>query len=528
VVASTALATVLAVLSLVAIAANQGTGTYLWPPLMIICLIPLFLRFAPKRWVYSGAAGAIILWTLLANTVRPHVLDVSSNVSFIIMGVMLTFSAVVLVSQNQNVVARPLQPLIDRASQLGLSTRLAVAYPLAKRFRTGAILIMYGLVVFTLVFITILATLVGNTVTQQVKSASGGFAVRVDFNPAAPIPDPAWTLSSGVFKGKVADVDPLFAAAGKVTNVSAVVTKPVDVVVVGSDAGIMGGPGFALAKRADAFGSDTAAWNAVMDDPRYVIVDNMLGQLNGGGPPQDFLRPGQSITLTDPTTGRVEQKIIAGTMDSSFAFYGMGGGLVSPIIESLGAARAQFGGNLRPAAALVKPAAGVSAEALVAEFQAHFLRQGLVATRIRQAVEQNFSASNGFFQLMQGFIALGLLVGVAGLGVVMIRAVRERRRSIGVLRALGFQSRTVQRAFLTESLLVTLEGVVIGAGLSIVTTYMLFKNYSFFRDAGGFSVPWPTVIILVVAATLASVLATAWPARQASRIRPAVALRMGE
>ena len=444
------------------------------------------------------------------------------------MGVVLTFSAVVLVSQNQNVVARPLRPLMDRSSQLGLSTRLAVAYPLAKRFRTGAILIMYGLVVFTLVFITILAGLVQNTVTRQVQSASGGFAVRVDFNPAAPIPDPAWTLSQGPFRGRVAMVDPLSAALGSVSHVSVFVPKPFDVVVVGTDATIMSGDGFALAKRADAFASDAAAWNAVMNGTRYVIVDNMLGQLSGGGPPKDFLRPGQSITLTDPTTGATERKMIAGTMDSSFAFYGMGGGLLSPVIESTGAARQQFRGDLRPAAALVEPAAGVSAVALAQQLESHFLQQGLVATRIRQAVEENFAANNGFFQLMQGFIALGLLVGVAGLGVVMIRAVRERRRSIGVLRALGFQSRTVERAFLTESLLVTLEGVVIGAGLSIVTTYMLFKNYAFFRDAGGFSVPWPAVAILVVAATAASVLATLWPARQAAHIRPAVALRMGE
>jgi len=528
VVASTCLAVVFAVLSVGALAADSGPGTYLYPPLVALFLIPALLRLWPKRWVYTGAAGAIILWTLIANTLRPHVLDTNANVSFILMGVILTFSAVVLISQNQEVVARPLRPLMDRGTQLGLSTRLAVAYPLGRRFRTGAILIMYGLVVFTLVFITILAGLVGNTVTQQVKSASGGYAIRVDFNPAAPIPQPASTLTSGAFAGRITSVDPLYAALGKVDHVSVLVPKGLDAVVVGTDASITGAGGFALAKRAPAFGSDAAAWNAVMDDPRYVIVDNMLGQLSGGGPPKDFLRPGQTITLTDPTTGKTEQKILAGTLDSAFAFYGMGGGLLSPVVESLGAARAQFGANLQPAAALVRPAPGVSPEALVEQLQTHFLVQGLVATRIRQSVEQNFSANRGFFQLMQGFIALGLLVGVAGLGVVMIRAVRERRRSIGVLRALGFQSRTVQRAFLTESLFVTLEGVVIGAGLSIVTSYMLFKNYAFFRDAGGFSVPWTSVAILVVAATVASVLATLWPARQASRIRPAVALRMGE
>jgi putative ABC transport system permease protein len=196
---------------------------------------------------------------------------------------------------------------------------------------------------------------------------------------------------------------------------------------------------------------------------------------------------------------------------------------------SEGAARVQFGDGLRVSSVLLKPAAGVSDRWLASALQGQFLSHGLVATRIRLAVEQNFTANRGFFQLMQGFIALGLLVGIAGLGVMMVRAVRERRRSIGVLRALGFQARTVEAAFMTESLFVTLEGVIIGAGLSILTTYLLFKNYAMFRTAGGgFSVPWMAIAVLVAVATGASLLATVWPARQASKIRPAVAIRIAD
>jgi len=113
--------------------------------------------------------------------------------------------------------------------------------------------------------------------------------------------------------------------------------------------------------------------------------------------------------------------------------------------------------------------------------------------------------------------------------VVMVRAVRERRRNIGVLRALGFQSGTIQRAFLTESTFVALEGIVLGAALSIVTSYLLFKNDEELNAAGvGFPIPWASIAVLVAAAALASVLATVWPARQASKIRPAVALRIAD
>jgi putative ABC transport system permease protein len=77
---------------------------------------------------------------------------------------------------------------------------------------------------------------------------------------------------------------------------------------------------------------------------------------------------------------------------------------------------------------------------------------------------------------MQGFLALGLLVGIAGLGVVMVCAVHERRRNIGVLRPVRFPATTVQRAFLTESSFVALEGIVLGTALSIVTSHLLFQN----------------------------------------------------
>jgi putative ABC transport system permease protein len=144
-------------------------------------------------------------------------------------------------------------------------------------------------------------------------------------------------------------------------------------------------------------------------------------------------------------------------------------------------------------------------------------------------VEQDFAANRSFFQLLQGFLALGLVVGVAGLGVVMVRAVRERRRTVGVLRALGFPARVVRRAFLLESSFVALEGILLGTALSIVTSYLLFRNDDDLQGSGvPFPIPWMSISLLVAATAAASLAATAWPARQASRIEPAVALRIAD
>lgn len=61
------------------------------------------------------------------------------------------------------------------------------------------------------------------------------------------------------------------------------------------------------------------------------------------------------------------------------------------------------------------------------------------------------AANHTFNRLIQGFMGLGLIVGVAALGVISARSVVERRQQIGMLRAIGFRRSMVRDAFLLES-----------------------------------------------------------------------------
>jgi putative ABC transport system permease protein len=513
----------------VAIADGQGVGTYLYPAVAVVALCPLLVRFLPRRAVYSAASLAVLGWGLVASTVRPKVFDDGSSATFIVLGVVLTFSAVLLVSQNQELLLRPLRPLLRRPSGSGLATRLAIAYPVARRFRTGAILIMYGLVVFTLVLITVFGSIVGSTVDRAVADASGGYAVRVDYNPSAPVADPATRFTSGRFAGRVQEVALLSAAEARVAGLPGL-TKPVDTTLVGATPTLGEHGSFRLNARLDRLGGDDrAVWRAVMADPRYVLVDQYLGD-TGAGLTAITYRPGDTMAITDPSTGRTRQRTIAGILADDTAFDGIGEhSFGSPVVMAADGLREHFGPAARTTAALLRTAPGVSDEMLAADLQGEFLPQGLVTTRIRHLVEVGYAANRSFFQLMQGFLALGLVVGVAGLGVVMVRAVRERRRTVGVLRALGFPARVVRRAFLIESSFVALEGILLGTALSIVTAYLLFRNDDELQAAGGgFLVPWLAIAVLVGATAAASLAATAWPARKAARIRPAVALRIAE
>ena len=126
-----------------------------------------------------------------------------------------------------------------------------------------------------------------------------------------------------------------------------------------------------------------------------------------------------------------------------------------------------------------------------------------------------------------GAPALGLIVGIAGIGVIMVRAVRERRRQVGVLRALGFQAAAVRGAFVVESAFVAVEGVLIGTVLALVCVWSITQTDAFGANMV-FTVPFTSIAVLVVGTLAISLLATAAPARAAARIEPAVALRLAD
>jgi putative ABC transport system permease protein len=96
---------------------------------------------------------------------------------------------------------------------------------------------------------------------------------------------------------------------------------------------------------------------------------------------------------------------------------------------------------MRVRSALLRTAPGVSPDGVAAELQAAFVSSQLVATAIASEMKRQLVARTSFLQLMQGYLALGLLVGVLGLGVVMVRSVRERRRTIGIAAGNGCAGR---------------------------------------------------------------------------------------
>ena len=154
------------------------------------------------------------------------------------------------------------------------------------------------------------------------------------------------------------------------------------------------------------------------------------------------------------------------------------------------------------------------------------LEFGADASTFDARVAEEAGETVAIIRLFEGFLSLGLIIGVEGLGVVLIRAVHERRRQIGVLRALGVQRSVVRRAFLIEAMFLAGQGVAIGAGLGLITAYQVLVNSDTF--GGGdfdFAWPWAALALILIVPTVAALLSAIGPASRASQIAPAAALR---
>jgi putative ABC transport system permease protein len=509
-VAGAALVALGGLLTSVGLSGDNPFAVLVGPSLVASGLVPLLLPVVPRRPLVSVAAGGVLGWAIFGFEVVPDAFKDADIPVFVLQGVLTTAAAVALVSRNQDAVGAALRRLGGGTRSTAL--RLGLAYPLARRFRTAMILTMYALVVFTLTFITTFSHLFEGQIDDFTRDVSGGFAIRLDSNASNPVPPDEVRRTPGVTA--------VSEQAGVVAEFEARLTDGFESWPAASfdETFVALGP-VALSERAPQYPDDEAAYRAVLADPNLAIVSEFFLQDGGGGPPERPMEVGETITMRDPLSGRSRTLTIAAQAEAGF------GNLLAyvsrPALESL------FGPTAVTNLLFVATEPGVDPVALADSLNGRFLANGADGQAFREIVEENLGQQQQFFRLMQGYLALGLVVGIAGLGVVMIRAVRERRRQIGVLRSLGFPARSVRRAFILESGFVALEGIAIGTVLANVTAWRLVANDTFGGDLA-FTVPWVQLLLLVLGTFAASLLATVAPAQQASRIRPAVALRIAD
>jgi putative ABC transport system permease protein len=124
---------------------------------------------------------------------------------------------------------------------------------------------------------------------------------------------------------------------------------------------------------------------------------------------------------------------------------------------------------------------------------------------------------NTLLTLIYVLLALSVIISLFGIVNTLVLSIFERRRELGMLRAIGTSRRQVRQMIRYESIITALIGGVLGIFFGIVIALILTAA-TLSGSGFVFSIPVGTLIILFVLSGVAGLIAAAWPARRAARV----------
>ncbi|MEZ5322744.1 MAG: FtsX-like permease family protein [Microthrixaceae bacterium] len=458
------------------------------------------------------AAAATMVWVLGSFTWFPEQFRNVGIAVFVLMGLLLVAGAVTLA-----VLAAPFWAwAADRVGgPAHLVVRLGLAYPLAKRSRTTLLLAMFSLVVFTMTFMSVIASSVDANAASTAREAGAGYEIAAVLSPYDPLDGASLSDPAVVASATLIQARPTLRIRYRPSGREATLT--------GFDRSLIARRAPALESRSDRFGSDAAVYRAVLNDPSLVIVSPTFMLQTNAGPQSDGPKPGDRITLTAPD-GTTHRLSVAGVLADDFLRWGA--------LSARSNVQRWMGDRTATTQILLGVRPGTTRSELdrvVARLTTTTSAHNAEVFSMQVKVREGLAEVTSFMRLLQAYLGVGLVVGVAGLGVVLVRAARERRHEIGMLSAMGVRGATVARATTLEALFTAVQASLIGTILGLLTSARLLAGGSAFSlPPGSFSLDVSSILLTSLVPVVAAVLVAIQPARKVGRIRPAAALRLGE
>ncbi len=485
-------------------------------------------------------------------------------IRFALTGPMLILGAILVVMFNADAITWAISRLLGGVGALTPVLKTAIAYPLSARFRTGTTMLLFAMVISTVAIMTVVIDATQTLVAPD-SERQAGFEIQVSssllsfFNP---VTDLESAIATNV-EFPAADVVAVGGLAdSSVDALQEGQTGWAGVQLVGANRGYLeqAEATYTFAQRAEGFESDADIWAALneRDDvavvTRALLADDTAEAQRDGGPGSRRAERIEDEAERDEFERQFDQLFrIQGASEGepllpeiliTLRPFGNDGADIAHEVQVIGviAEGTTLAGDgllvngpayasisnapFEPANYYLKLSEDADVHEVAQAVERSFLASGLNASIMAESFAQGQALTRGILQLFQGFMALGLLVGIAALGVISSRTVVERRQQIGMLRAIGFQPRMVALSFLLESSFIALTGMVIGVASGVVLGQAMIQQFfDVLADGRTFAVPWPELVLVVLLAYGLSLLATILPAYQAARIYPAEALR---
>ena len=440
--------------------------------------------------------------------------------SFIVLGLFMVAAGVMLLTSLAPLVARAAARLLAPVSRRVASVLpTSLSYPLATPFRTAMTMGMFSLVVFAVVVLSGYSALFGNYIAEMGEEAGGEFEIiavgsEIDGDLSNwDLGEASWDAFDGV---AVLSAAAIHAERGDGDG------ERLTVAARGFDANFTDRGALALDLWAEELGTEEEAWQAVLEDESLVIIDYSLSPQPPGleGNPTLDLVIGSELLISDPFNAGVNRTVfVAGILKQESSIMAPG------VYMSHAFAEQRFEAEPQMVWFSLPEGTSVAAQQSIAdEIERGMAEEGVAVIVIEVAFAKMQTFFLSMFNLLQAFLGLGLAVGIAGLAVVTVRNVSERRHQIGILRAIGFQRGMVVAGFLVELSWISFLGIFNGALVGIGFHYALYERF-LAEDGAPFLLPWMEIWTIVIGAYVLTLLATVWPVRTAATIRPAEALR---
>ncbi len=514
--------------------------------------IALILRWlgVAQRWALTGTGAYLLVLWLMPTSVWDAIRDDwrSDLSGFFVSGFMIVAGAVLVTINNSPTVLGLMTNTLGRIRPLTPIIKSAVAYPLRFGFRTGMSVAMFAVVVFSVVVMSVLIEGFGKLLDDQHRLGGGyevvGFA-QSDLSPITDLgvavdlaPDLAFvTREDG--SPSVGALRTIWTAEGRLSGETDDDYR--DTAISGLDDNFLETNEFRIRLATSEYlqGSEFDAeriWRDLRENPGLAVVNAtmvptrdsgafqiasdafMLDGVEGLFLDNDVMDP-VDVTVHDlESASAFDLKVVAVLDDLASqgimppGVYTSTRTLAAEAPRDVNATRFFF--NIDP-----------DAEDAADRIEAALISHAIETIDISETVEELQAFNRAIFDLLIGFMMLGLVVGIAALGVISARAVVERRQQIGVMRSIGFSRRMVLLSFLSESSFISILGIAWGVALGILTSINFIADVRNDEPNIELVIPWARLGLIVLAAYVLSLMTTVLPARQAGRTAPAEALR---
>lgn len=503
------------------------------------------------RIVTTIAAGLIITFNVLMNRVdileKAQMTDYGTPIIFL-SAVALILSIAQIITYNLDIFIYISQVIFKPFTKLQPVVLTAFRYPSVNRRRTGTTIVMFSMVIYLIVLLSMMNATMKE---QNQKNATAGFSGYDQYIMPAPgtthdqfskleqkvkalpevrsaLPSTSVNIMLPDFPNKSYSADKVLTAESSTPFMNTADPYYVTTLDAPTPEFLKGG-NVALQSRLPEYADDTAAWQAVIDDPNKVILGSMMVLSFIPGKPE--IKLGQEIRITDKFQQKTISRQVIGMVKENTSNVNIGyyNGIVTSsnhLSESLDKTYIdRYGTN-----------------SLIVDFKdnANFteatnnLKKALIDDNIMVMINlSDISKTTGnimdmLIRMFQGFLAFSLLVGASGLGIIMTRSVEERRQQIGMLRSLGYQRKMIWNSFFIESSFIVLLGIIVGLISGTIGAKNVFTlTYKDMPDVKAV-IPYGEIAMIVAAVYVAAILFSLLPAIKASKLSPVEATNYPE